>query len=71
MSHTASESLPPDTATSARSSASSISKSLMARATWSRHSRRKCSAQKLALWRRMSMTAGPLHTVHFTRRPRR
>ena len=27
--------------------------------------RRKCSAQKLALWRRMSMTAGPRHTRHF------
>ena len=47
----------------------SMSKSLMALATWSRHSRRKCSAQKLALWRRMSMTAGSLHTVHFTSHP--
>ncbi len=25
--------------------------------------------QKLALWRRMSMTAGSLQTVHFTRSP--
>ncbi len=65
MSHTASESLPPDTATSTRSSGRSMSNSLMALATWSRQSFRKCSAQKLALCRRTSITAGPLHTVHF------
>ncbi len=49
MSHTARESLPPDTATSARSPGLIMSKSWMALAVWSRHSRRKCSAQKLAL----------------------
>ncbi len=62
MSHTARESLPPDTATSTRSPGSIIEKSLIALATWSRQRRRKCSAQKLALWRRMSMTAGALQT---------
>ena len=37
--------------------------------TWSRQCCRKCSAQKLALWRRMSMTAGSRHTRHFTPQP--
>ena len=71
MSHSASESLPPDTATSTRSPGASISKSSIAFATWSRQSRRKWSAQKLALWRRTSMTAGSRHTRHFIgHRPR-
>ena len=47
-----------------------MSNSSMALATWSRHSCRKCSAQKLALWRRMSMTAGSRQTRHFTVRRR-
>src|SRR3954449_7845499 len=71
MSQRASESLPPDTATSTRSPGLIMSKSSIAFATWSRHSRRKCSRQKLALWRRTSITAGPRQTLALTRRPPR
>src|SRR4029450_13147995 len=42
-----------------------MSYSSIARTTWSRQNLRKWSAQKLALWRRRSMTAGPRHTAHF------
>src|SRR4051812_28312352 len=66
MSHTASESLPPDTATSTRSVGAIISNSSMAFCVWSRQNFRKWGAQKLELWRRRSMTAGSRHTVHFT-----
>ena len=68
MSHSASESLPPDTATSTRSPGSSILCEWMARRTCSSQWWTKCSRQNAALWRRTSMTAGPLHTRHFTRR---
>ncbi len=67
----ASESLPPDTATSTRSPVRIMSNCSMALTVWSRQSFRKCSAQKLALWRRMSMIAGSRQTRHFTTcRPR-
>src|SRR5262245_47635966 len=66
MSHSASESFPPDTATSTRSPGASIEKSWIARVTWSRQNRSKCGTQKLAFARRTSMTAGSLHTRHFT-----
>src|SRR6478735_9231590 len=66
MSHTASESLPPDTATSTRSPSRSMSWSEIAFSTWSRHNLRKWSGQKFALCRRMSITAGSRHTTHFT-----
>ena len=66
------ESLPPDTATSTRSPGRIMSKSSMARCTCSRQWARKWSVQKLALWRRRSITAGSRHTRHFIdRRPRR
>src|SRR3954462_4259615 len=65
MSHTASESLPPLTATSTRSPGCSMSWSEMAFSTWRRHSCWRCSAQKLALCRGRSMTAGPRQTRHF------
>src|SRR4051812_42452823 len=70
MSHTTSESLPPETATSTRSPSWTMSWSEMAFSTWSRHNFRKWSGQKFALCRRMSMTAGSRHTTHFTTGPR-
>ena len=71
MSHTARESLPPDTATSTRSSGSSMSNSAIVRRTCSVQKFTKCSVQKFAFARRTSTTAGPRQTRHFTtRRPR-
>ena len=71
MSHSASESLPPDTATRTRSPFWIMANCSMALATWSRQSRRKCSAQNPALWRRTSMTPGSRHTRHFISSPPR
>src|SRR6478735_8071083 len=65
MSQTASESLPPLTATSTRSSKLSMSWSAIAFSTWRRQSCKRCSPQKLALWRGRSMIAGSRHTLHF------
>ena len=47
------------------SSFDSMSNFSIAFTTWRRHSSRKCSAQKLALWRGRSMIAGSLQTRHF------
>ena len=64
-SHSARESLPPDTATRIRSPGSNMSYSWIARRTCSRQWCRKQSLQNAALWRRMSMTAGALQRRHF------
>ena len=66
MSQSASESLPPDTATSTRSPGSSMRCEWIARRTCSSQWWTKCSLQNAALWRRTSITAGcPRHTRHF------
>ena len=71
MSHKASESLPPLTATSTRSPGWIMSKSSIALRTCSTAWCSKHVAQKPALWRRISMTAGALQRLHFTRHRRR
>src|SRR3990170_1602162 len=65
MSHRASESFPPETATRTRSSGPNIWKAAIARLTCSRTCRTKQSWQKAALCRRSSTTAGALQRRHF------
>src|SRR3954451_24150730 len=65
MSHTASESLPPLTATSTRSSSESMSWSAIAFSTWRRQSWSRGSPEQLALCRGSSMSVGWRQTRHF------
>src|SRR5919106_6303109 len=59
------ESFPPDTAISTRSPGRIMSKAWMARRTCSWQWWTKQSAQKAALWRRRSISAGALQRRHF------
>src|SRR4051812_37106953 len=64
MSHSASESLPPEMATSTFSSRPNIRCWSIARRVCSRQWRRKQSAQNDAWWRRTSMTGGAPQLLH-------
>ena len=71
MSHSASESFPPETATSTRSRGPSMSNRLIALRTCSRTTATKHPLQKALLCRRTSMTAGAGHRRHLTGVPLR